>query len=474
MNNKAHSGLRTPNSSASSSTNNTPVAPNGTFAASGSTNTLRGPAPQYQTFTFGTPAEQEQASRPRRDLREQRERLNASRALQQEAARRAQSQLGGQPPLPMQHGLQPVFNPPQYPPPQPQPLHHPQAYPAGPNPNVPGPSRNALNGTANENAGFGVGHRPLGLHAQTRNAGFPPPPPIPDVSQGPMYGQQLPAPHHYGGHPGPHGHGVASNVAPFGGPYRSLPMRTPPAPAVQPALLQQGQVVPNAAPPPSARQEHMPQLPEGMNPLHQGVRQAPPAHWPPPAPFGQPYHPQQFQQAPMLPVPSVGPVEGGSMRGLKRKAVDDHHKTQTKAKRHRPQGDPNFEPAQSGPDGKLRWKCLKAACANVNPMLEDSVHKHVTQTNSHQTNSPESLTEHICPACGATFKRLDALKRHEPSGLVCQKQEVSGKCSGTPSSACEQHARTCTIFFRPCAELGGPTIPALACGYTAYCSARWE
>lgn len=121
------------------------------------------------------------------------------------------------------------------------------------------------------------------------------------------------------------------------------------------------------------------------------------------------------------------------MRSLKRKVVDGDHKTQTKAKRHRPQGDPDFGPAQLGPDGKLRWKCLKPACANVNPMLENSVHKHVTQTNSHQTNSPESLTEHICPACGTTFKRLDALKRHEPSGQ-CAKNKAKSLESAQASS----------------------------------------
>ncbi|KAG2347063.1 hypothetical protein BDR05DRAFT_710110 [Suillus weaverae] len=83
-NNGVHSGLQTPNSSASSSTDNKPLVPNGTFAASSSTNALQVPASRHETLTFDTPAEKE-ASRPRKDLDEV---LTASRALQRKAAQR--------------------------------------------------------------------------------------------------------------------------------------------------------------------------------------------------------------------------------------------------------------------------------------------------------------------------------------------------------------------------------------------------
>ncbi|KAG2752665.1 hypothetical protein P692DRAFT_201895317 [Suillus brevipes Sb2] len=228
-NNGAHSSLPTPNTSASSSTNNTPVVPNTTVPASSSTSTVQGPAPQHGALTFGTPAEQEGASRPRRDLGLQRARLRELRARQQGAAQRAQPQLRAtraQPPLPTHHG--------------------------------------------------------------------------------------------------------------------------------------------------------------------------------------------------------------GSTRSSKRKAVDDaDDTTRQKQKRHRPQDDPDFEPAQPGPDGKARWKCLKQACVKVKPMLEYSVHKHVTQTNSHQADSPESLSEHMCPACGASFKRPDAMTRHIPSDQYVKNESESLQASSS-------------------------------------------
>lgn len=228
-NNGAHSSLPTPNTSASSSTNNTPVVPNATVPASSSTSTAQGPAPQHGALTFGTPAEQEGASRPRRDLSLQRARLRELRARQQGAAQRAQPQLRAtraQPPLPMHHG--------------------------------------------------------------------------------------------------------------------------------------------------------------------------------------------------------------GSTRSSKRKAVDDaDDTTRQKQKRHRPQDDPDFEPAQPGPDGKARWKCLKQACVKVKPMLEYSVHKHVTQTNSHQADSPESLSEHMCPACGVSFKRPDAMTRHIPTDQYVKNESKSPQASSS-------------------------------------------
>ncbi|KAG2752661.1 hypothetical protein P692DRAFT_20798874 [Suillus brevipes Sb2] len=370
-NNGAHSSLPTPNTSASSSsTNNTPVVPN----------TVQGPAPQHGALTFGTPAEQEGASRPRRDLGLQRARLRELRARQQGAAQRAQSQLRttqAQPALPLHHGPQPVINPPNYPPPQPQPqpLYHQQAHPpnvpAVPNPNFPqaGPPPNALNGIANENAGFGVRNGPQGMPAPMWNAGVPPP--IPNVPQGPMYPWAMygyPAPQHHTGNPGPHAHGVA----PFAAPYHGHPANVP----------------------------------------------HPPVHWPRAAP----YHPQP---------PPLGPVEGGSTRGSKRKAVDADDVTGRGQKRHRPQDDPNFEPAQPGPDGKARWKCLKQACVKVKPMLEYSVHKHVTQTNSHQADSSESLPEYLCSGCGETFKRPDALKRHKNSGSKCVRNRLQSQASSS-------------------------------------------
>lgn len=193
-NNGAHSSLPTLNTSASSSTNNTPVVPNATVPASSSRSTVQGPAPQYGTLTFGTPAEQEGASRPRRDLGLHRARLRELRALQQGAAQWAQPQLRAtqaQPPLPMHHG--------------------------------------------------------------------------------------------------------------------------------------------------------------------------------------------------------------GSTRSSKREAVDDaDDTTRQKQKRHRPQDDPDFAPTQPGPDGKAKWKCLKKACAKVKPMLENSIHKHVTQAISHHRPTLQKAFLSMC------------------------------------------------------------------------------
>lgn len=293
-NNGAHYNLPTQNSSASSSTGDTPLVPNATPAALSSTTTLPGPAPQHETLTFGTPAEQEGASRPRRDLGQQRQRLIALRAFLLNAAQRAQSQpraTQAQPPLPLQHAPQPVLNHPPHPLPQPQAPHHQQAHPptvpAVPNPNVPGPFRNAQNGIANENAGFGVGNGPPGMPAPMWNADIPPPPHIPHPPQDPMYpwpayGHNIPPPHYYPGYPGPY----APGVAPFAAPHQVPPKHAPPPPALF---------------------------------------------------AGPPYHQLQFQQA------QIGPVEGSST-GSKRKAVDANDTTRQKQrqKRHRPQDDPDF------------------------------------------------------------------------------------------------------------------------------------
>ncbi|KAG1731801.1 hypothetical protein EDD22DRAFT_927858, partial [Suillus occidentalis] len=168
-----------------------------------------------------------------------------------------------------------------------------------------------------------------------------------------------PAPQYQAGYPGAHAHGVA----PFAAPHHGHPTHVPP----------------------------------------------PPAHWPPAAPSaGPPHPPLQFPQ-----VPPLGPVEGDSIRSSKRKAVDIDDAIQPKPKRHRPQGDPNFEPAPPDPDGKARWKCLKTACARVKPMLEYSVHKHVTQTKSHLADSSESRSDIVCPECGTSFLRPDSLLRHK-------------------------------------------------------------
>ncbi|KAG2362477.1 hypothetical protein BDR07DRAFT_1023087 [Suillus spraguei] len=281
---------------------------------------------------------------------------------------RAQPQLqgtGGQPPLPMQQGPQPVFNLINNQPLQPQVQAH-----------------------------FGNGYRPPGMPPQAWNVGFHGHPHIP-----PAYGQHLPAPNYYGGYPIPQAgapyHGqmhapAAPQMYPTGAPQ--LHVNVAPqvyAPAVQVPHLPQ-QALQNAAPPPPAP-GHVPQIPQAVNPrvlsLNQEVPQAPPAYLPPPVPFAGPqYHQQQYQQAVPM-VPSAGPAEGSSTRSSKRKAVDDVDMPQQKQKRHRPQGDANFELVQPGADGKSRWKCLKLACAHVNPMLEVSVHKHVTATKSHQQDS---------------------------------------------------------------------------------------
>ncbi|KAG1769358.1 hypothetical protein EDD22DRAFT_966985 [Suillus occidentalis] len=370
-NNGAHSSLPIPNTSAPSSTNNTPVVPNATVPASSSTSTVQGPAPQHGNLTFGTPAEQEGASRPRRDLGLQRDRLRAMRALQQDAAQRAQFQLQAaqaQPPLPQQRGPQNVYNFHYYPRLQPQAPPHQQAHPANvpalPNPNLPGLLTNALNGIANENAGFGARYGPQGMPAPMWNARVPPPIPQGAPYPWPVYG--YPTRQYHAGYPGAHAHGVA----PSGAPYHGHPTHVPP----------------------------------------------PPAHWPPPGPFaGPPYPPPLFQQAQLPQVPPLGPVEGGSTRSSKRKAVDGDDAIQPKQKRHRPQDDPDFELAPSDLDGKVRWKCLKAACTKVKPMLEYSVHKHVTQTNSHQADSSENRSDNVCPECGTSFMRPDALRRHKLS-----------------------------------------------------------
>ncbi|KAG1826834.1 uncharacterized protein BJ212DRAFT_1474049 [Suillus subaureus] len=176
-NDAARFGLLTLSSSILSSTGSTPFVPNGTFAASSSTNTLQGPASQYGTLTFGTPAEQEEALRPRRDLRKQRGRLKASRALQQEAFQRVQSYLQNQ--------------------------EDRKAYPPGvyalPNLAEPGPS-NVMYGMVNVK--FGAGYEPLGMQAQVVNVDVPPPvSPAPYVPQSTIYPLSMcghnPAQQHY-------------------------------------------------------------------------------------------------------------------------------------------------------------------------------------------------------------------------------------------------------------------------------------
>ncbi|KAG2364527.1 hypothetical protein BDR07DRAFT_790886 [Suillus spraguei] len=333
---------------------------------------------------------------------------------------REQPQLqgtGDQPPLPVQQGPQPVFNLINNQPPQPQvqaqaqpqAQDYPQAQPlnvAMPDENVAGPSLVAFNGIAKEVVGFGNGYRPPGMPPQAWNVGFHGHPHIPQLW--PAYGQHLPAPNYYGGYPIPQAgapyHGqmhapAAPQMYHTGAPQ--LHVNVAPqvyAPAVQVPHLPQ-QALQNAAPPPPAP-GHVPQIPQAVNPrvlsLNQEVPQAPPAYLPPPVPFAGPqYHQQQYQQAVPM-VPSAGPAEGSSTRSSKRKAVDDADMPQQKQKRHRPQGDANFELVQPGADGKSRWKCLKLACAHVNPMLEVSVHKHVTATKSHQQDSAVPQAEYIC------------------------------------------------------------------------------
>ncbi|KAG2041922.1 hypothetical protein BDR03DRAFT_685019 [Suillus americanus] len=143
-NNTARFDLLTLNSFTLSSTGNTPFVLNGAFAASSSTDTLQAPSSQYGALTFGAPAEQEEASRPRRDLRKQRRRLKTSRALQQEAFQRVQSYLQNQ--------------------------EDRKAYPAGvyalPNLTAPGPS-NAMYGMVN--AEFSAGYGPPEPHGPILN-----------------------------------------------------------------------------------------------------------------------------------------------------------------------------------------------------------------------------------------------------------------------------------------------------------------
>ncbi|KAG2116547.1 uncharacterized protein F5147DRAFT_833733 [Suillus discolor] len=279
---------------------------------------------------------------------------------------------GGQPPFSLQQQPQLVFNPHQpQPQPQPQPSHpptYPSNAPALQNQNVPGPSLYALNEIAKETAGL-AGKGPPGLPPMW-NAGYAPPPPIPYNPQGPMYqwpgyGYHAPAPNYYGGYPGPQAHGAAPAAAP----YHGAPMQAPPAPAAQVPPHQQVKVMSDAAP--------MPQ------------------------------------------VPSVGPV-GGSSTGLKRKAVDEDDMTEgTREKRQRPQGNPDFELVPPGTDGKERWKCLKNACRSCRPMLEASVHKHVTETVSHTGSN----FKYVCEACGTGFNRQDALKRHQRSQQCTRNRE---------------------------------------------------
>ncbi|KAG2065415.1 hypothetical protein BDR04DRAFT_167237 [Suillus decipiens] len=224
----------------------------------------------------------------------------------------------------------------------------------------------------------------------------PPPPHIPQLW--PAYGQQSPAPNYYGGYPGPQG---------YGAPHYSQ-MNAPPA------------------------------APQAY---------APPVQVPPPSvPFAGPqYHQQQYEQAVPM-VPSAGPAEGSFTRGSKRKAVGDAETPQQKRKRHRPQGDPDFELVQPGPDGKQRWKCLKLACAHVNPMLEVSIHKHVTATRSHQQDSAVPQAEYVCPACTHPFKRKDALSRHKSTGQ-CIKNREKLRLEGTQANV--QVAGTSTIAAVP-------------------------
>jgi hypothetical protein len=62
--------------------------------------------------------------------------------------------------------------------------------PALPNPNLPGLPPNALNGIANENAGFG----PQGMPAPMWNAGVPPPAPLAGPPYHPQQFQQAQIP----------------------------------------------------------------------------------------------------------------------------------------------------------------------------------------------------------------------------------------------------------------------------------------
>ncbi|KAG1855388.1 hypothetical protein C8R48DRAFT_719697 [Suillus tomentosus] len=184
--------------------------------------------------------------------------------------------------------------------------------------------------------------------------------------QWPGYGYHAPAQNYYGGYPGPQAHGAAPGAAPYPG----VPMQAPPAPTPAPAA---------------------------QVPLHQQVQ-------------------VMADAAPMPQVPSVGPVEGSSTGSLKRKADDMTERT--KEQRHRPQDDPDFERVPPGTDGKERWRCLKDACKKCDPMLEASVHNHVTNTVSHGR-----LTEYVCEACGAIISRRDALKRHQRSQQCTRNRE---------------------------------------------------
>ncbi|KAG2347062.1 hypothetical protein BDR05DRAFT_710090 [Suillus weaverae] len=105
-------------------------------------------------------------------------------------------------------------------------------------------------------------------------------------------------------------------------------------------------------------------------------------------------------------IPSVGSVEGGSTRSSKREAVNDDSDA-TKQPRQRccrVQSNPDLEPVQPGPDGKLRWKCLKEACAHINPMLEISIHKHVTRTLSHQDSLLNINAQRLAPFLSARMR----------------------------------------------------------------------
>jgi hypothetical protein len=193
MNNSAaRFGLLTLNTPTLSSTGNTHFVLNDTFAVSSSTNTLQDLAPQYETLTFGTPAERKVASCPKRDLRKQRGRLKASRALQREAFQRVQSYLQNQ---------------------EERKAYPPDVY-ALPNLTVPGPS-NAMYGMVN--AEFGAGYGPLGMQAHMGNAGVPPLPvfyvPQSSTDTSSMYGHN-PTQQHYGEYLGPQAIDVTSDCGP--------------------------------------------------------------------------------------------------------------------------------------------------------------------------------------------------------------------------------------------------------------------
>ncbi|KAG2355087.1 hypothetical protein BDR07DRAFT_1381750 [Suillus spraguei] len=261
--------------------------------------------------------------------------------------------------------------------------------------NIAPPAINAFNAVADE-------YRPPGMPVQTWNVNFHAQAPPLDIPQlWAAYGQHLPAPNYYGGYPGPQTYG----------PPHYGQMHAPAAPQMHPT---------------GAPQLHVDAAPQAYAPAmhNQEVPQAPP---------------HTFLLCLLLGhnITSNSPAEGSFTRSLKRKAVGDAETPQQKQKRHRPQGDPDFELVQPGADGKPRWKCLKLACAHVNPMLEVSIHKHVTATRSHQQGSAVPQ---------ADFKRKDALDRHRPSGQ-CVKNRQKLHLEGTQANV--QVAGTSTIAAVP-------------------------